>query len=96
MSQAPTGTREHPLLAGLSLVEENVAGLVRVGCWSLSADEVAEGLDRLQAVKAALAAAELALIGEADRRRLGASTGASTAGWLRGRLLLHPGAAARA
>ncbi|MDQ6873985.1 MAG: hypothetical protein M3042_02830 [Actinomycetota bacterium] len=91
MSQAPTGTREHPLLAAVRLVEEAVAGLAGAPCWSLSDGEVAEGLDRLQAVKARLAAAELALIGEVGRRRLGASVGSDTAGWLRGRLLMHPG-----
>ncbi|MDQ6873631.1 MAG: hypothetical protein M3042_01005, partial [Actinomycetota bacterium] len=93
MSQAPTGIREHPLLAGLRLVEEGVAGLGQVGCRSLSDGEVGEGLDRLQAVKARLAAAELALIGEVGRRRLGAPVGSDTAGWLRGGLLMHPGEA---
>ncbi|MDQ6873670.1 MAG: HNH endonuclease, partial [Actinomycetota bacterium] len=95
MSQTPTCV-EHPLLAAVGLVEEAVAGLAGAPCWSLSDGEVAEGLDRLQAVKAGLAAAELGLIGEVGRRRLGAPVGSNTAGWLRGRLLMHPGEAARA
>ncbi|MDQ6874170.1 MAG: 13E12 repeat family protein, partial [Actinomycetota bacterium] len=96
MSQAPTGTREHPLLAAVTGVRAGLAELGQANSWSLLDDELAGACEELTAAEAQLAAAELALIGEVGRRRLGAPVGSDTAGWLRGGLLMHPGEAARA
>jgi len=58
--------------------------------------DVEAGLELLTSIEARLAAVKLALVAEADGRRLGRADGAvSTAGWLRQRLLTHPSTAAR-
>ena len=95
MSQGMAGTGEHPLLAALREVRAGAGGLAGGNCWSLSDPDLAEALDEVAAVKACLAACELALVAEADGRNIGAAQATSTAGWLRARLLMHPGDAAR-
>ena len=84
------------MLAGLAAVSAGLAGLVEVNAWSMAGADVEAGLELLTCVEARLAAVKLALVGEADARQLGRADGAaSTAGWLRQRLLTHPRTAAR-
>jgi len=96
MSTAAAPPVEHPMLAGLAAVSAGLAGLVEVNAWSMAGADVEAGLELLVSVEARLAAVKLALVAEADGRRLGRADGAaSTAGWLRQRLLTHPRTAAR-
>jgi len=96
MSFAAAPPVEHPMLAGLAAVSAELAGLVEVNAWSMAGADVEAGLELLTCVEARLAAVKLALVGEADGRRLGRADGAvSTAAWLRQRLLTHPSTAAR-
>jgi hypothetical protein len=95
MSQGMAGTGEHPLLAGLRRVRADVTALTEGNAWSMSDPDLATALDEIAAVEAGLAACELAVVAEADGRHVGAAGATSTAGWLRGRLRLHPGEASR-
>lgn len=94
MSQAPSGPVEHPLLAAQRLVDAALGGLVEANVWSLSDEEIGVVLDGFTAIEARVAAAKLAVVAEGDARQLGVRDATSTAGWLRSRLRMHPGAAA--
>lgn len=95
MSQDSAGPVEHPVLAQQLLVLAGLDGLVEANCWSLSDDDVAAALDNYAAMEARIAAAKLGLVSEVDGRNLGVQEATSTAGWLRGRLRIHPGEASR-
>jgi hypothetical protein len=95
MSQAIGPSVEHPMLAALAVVEDGAGRLAEACSWSMSDEDIGVALGRLAAVEARLAAVKLALVGQADGRGLGATQATTTAGWLRARLLLHPGEAGR-
>lgn len=95
MSQDSAGPLEHPLLAEQRVVLAGLDGLVEAACWLLSDDEVAAALDNFAVMEARIAAAKLALVAEVDGRNLGVREATNTAGWLRGRLRMHPGEASR-
>ena len=81
-------TAQCALIAGMDAV-------VEANCWALSDAEVGAALDNFAAMQARITAGMLALIGEVDGRRLGVQGATTTAGWLRGRLRVHPGDAHR-
>jgi len=95
MSQGEAPPVEHPILAALAVLERGAAALVAANTWSLSDADLAVALDRWAVVTAQLAAGGLNLVGDADSRNMGVSEAADTAGWMRGRLLMHPGDAKR-
>ncbi len=94
MSTTSTPAR-HLLLAGVVATGEAVAKMAAANVWSLSDGDLALALDQVAALQASLSAVALALVADADGRRLGAAQATSTAGWLRGRLRLAPGEAKR-
>ncbi len=63
------------MLVSLAVIAGEARQMATASCWPLSDDQVGAALDELTAVKARLAAAELALVGEADRRGLGRADG---------------------
>jgi len=85
---------EHLLLQGLSGVSSLVDGLLDTPVWSLSDEDLLDGLEGSSVELARLAAVRLALVGEAHGRGLAARQGAtSTRVLLRDRLRVHPGEA---
>ena len=84
----------HPARVALAAVEEGVGGLGEANLWTLSDAELLELRADLEATRARLDAQVLAATREVDGRGAAVATGAaSTAAWLRHKLLLHPGAA---
>lgn len=78
----------------LEAVETGLGGLAEGNLWALSEAEVLALRERLEAVRARTEAVTLGATREVDCRGAARAVGAdSTAGWLRGRLRLHPGAA---
>ena len=84
----------HPARVALAAVEQGLGGLGEANLWTLSGAELLELRADLEAVRARLDAQVLAATREVDGRGAAAAAGAaSTAAWLRHKLLLHPGAA---
>ena len=84
----------HPARVALAAVEEGLGGLGEANLWTLSDAELLELRADLEATRARLDAQVLAATREVDGRGAAVATGAaSTAAWLRHKLLLHPGAA---
>ena len=84
----------HPARVALTAVEQGLGGLGEANLWTLSDAELLELRADLEATRARLDAQLLAATREVDGRGAAVATGAaSTAAWLRHRLLLHPGAA---
>jgi len=77
------------------VVRAELAGVCDVGAWSLSDEDILCVLDEIVAAEAQLAALRLAVVAEVDGRDLGVAEATTTAGLLRGRLLLGPGEANR-
>jgi len=90
MSQGRAPTAEHPLPAAVRVVRAELAGGCDVGAWSLSDEDILCVLDEIVAAEARLAALRLAVVAEVDGRDLGVAEATTTAGLLRGRLLMHP------
>src|SRR5580765_1192794 len=84
----------HPARAALAAVDDALAHLGSANLWSMSESDLLDLRIDLEATRARLEAAVLAVTREVDGRGAATATGApSTAAWLRGRLLLHPAAA---
>ena len=84
----------HPARVALTAVDEGLGGLGEANLWTLSDAELLELRADLETTRARLDAQVLAATREVDGRGAAVATGAaSTAAWLRHRLLLHPGAA---
>lgn len=86
---------EHPVLAAWRVMRAAAAELTQAEAWSMSDEDIAAALDEARVATAMLAAAELVLVGQADSRNMGVREATTTAGWLRGRLRMHPGEASR-
>src|SRR5689334_15744539 len=81
---------------GLAEIERAVESCLPVRAYALSASDVVDRLDRVQAVSQRMCAMRLALVAEVEGRAVAAEQGASsTAAWLRERFRISPGAAAR-
>ncbi len=94
MSETTGTTIAHPARVALSVLDDGVAGLAEANLWSLSDAELLELRSDLETVRARLDAQVLAATREVDARGAAVATGAaSTAAWLRHRVLMHPGAA---
>lgn len=84
----------HPAQAAVSGVQSAVTDLLAANLWSLPERDLLELSITLEAARARLDAAVLAVTREVDARGAATATGAaSTAAWLTGRLLMHPAAA---
>lgn len=83
------------MLAVLQELDDVLGRLSATDSWALSNDDVGTALDMMAAAEARLAAVKLGVVGDADGRNIGVCEATSTAGWLRGRLLMHPGEARR-
>jgi len=83
------------MFSAMRRLQDDVGELAEANFWSLSTEDIGEVLDEVSAVQARLAAVKLAVVAEADGRDIGMSEATTTAGWLRGRLLLGPGEAKR-
>ena len=84
----------HPAEAALREVDAGLDGLVAANLWSLPDADLLELRVAQERTLARLQSTILATTREIDGRGAATATGAhSTAGWLRGRLLVHPGAA---
>jgi len=95
MTQGQAPPVEHPVTAAVQVVRDGLAALRGATVWSLSDDDLITALDDVAAAEAELAAVRLALVAGVDGRNLAALEATTTTGWLRGRLLLAPGAAKR-
>ncbi len=94
MSETTGTVIEHPARVALSALDDALAGLAEANLWSMSDAEVLGLRADLETSRARLDAQVLAATREVDARGAAVATGAaSTAAWLRHRLLLHPGAA---
>ncbi|MGB9375902.1 MAG: DUF222 domain-containing protein [Mycobacteriales bacterium] len=96
MSQPPHTLAETGVLATLRVMRAAADELAAAEVWAMSDDDIAAALEQGRGIQAIMTSVELALVAEADRRNVGAGAATSTAGWLRGRLRLHPGEANRA
>ena len=84
----------HPARVALSALDGALAGLAEANLWSMTDAELLELRADLESSRARLDAQVLAATREVDARGAAVATGAaSTAAWLRHRLLVHPGAA---
>ena len=84
----------HPAQAALSALDAAAADLRSANLWSLSEADLIDLRIALEASRARVESAVLAVTREVDARGAAVTTGASsTAAWLRGRLRMHPGAA---
>ena len=94
MSETTGTLTAHPARVALSVLDAGVAGLAQANLWSLSDAELLALRVDLETVRARLDAQVLAATREVDARGAAVATGAaSTAAWLRHRVLIHPGAA---
>jgi hypothetical protein len=93
MSETPD-LPAHPARAALAAVDDALGQLGSANLWSMSESDLLDLRIDLEATRARLESATLAVTREVDGRGAATATGApSTAAWLRGRLRLHPGAA---
>lgn len=90
-----TGTLlAHPARAALTALDTAVEALQEANLWSLSEHELLDLRIDVAGTLARLQSAILSVTREVDGRGAAVAVGApSTATWLRGRLLMHPGAA---
>ena len=94
MSEARDFRPAHPAQLAVAAAREAIGQLLQANLWSLSEQELLGLRIELETVRAQLDAATLTTTREVDARGAAVATGAaSTAAWLRGRLLQHPGAA---
>lgn len=85
-----------PALAALHAADAAVGELLGASLWTLPEHDLLDLRIGLESLGARLAAASMAATREIDGRGAAVTAGAtSTAAWLRGRLLVHPGAARR-
>lgn len=84
----------HPAWAALRATEQALGQFAEANLWSLPDNEVLQLRIELEALRAKTEAVVLTTTREVDSRGSAVDAGAaSTAAWLRGRLLMHPGAA---
>ena len=94
MDQTTGPLLAHPARAALTALDTAVEALQEANLWSLSEHELLDLRIDVAGTLARLQSAILSVTREADGRGAAVAVGApSTATWLRGRLLMHPGAA---
>jgi len=93
MDHGPGTLPAHPAREALAAIDAGLDGLGEANLWSLSDSDLLELRVAIERTRARLEARVLAVTREVEGRGSAVATGApSTAAWLRGRLLMHPGA----